>query len=206
MDECSNQFISIMSSVTIQVAIIFTFLTVFFFSYVSNVENNEFKEQLDFIVDNIYNRHKEDIKNSIDNYGIDENKKELLKMQIYGIIGLEEDSLKKNSTTETDEIKSNNSNIINNATFYVKVVAVICLLILAFLFILMYYKYDCILPIKTYAKEAFILLFFIFLVEILFLNIIVKKYITANPNYIKNKISQAIINYIDNNIIDKINV
>ena len=200
MIECSNQYVSIVSSVSIQVAIIFAFLTIFFFSYVSKVENNEFKDQLDFVVDNIYRRHEEDIKNIIDKYGVNEDKKELLKMQIYGMIDLQEDKLKKESTIESNEIKTKNNDIINNATFYVKIIASVSLCIIVLLFILMYKGYDCFLPIKTYTKEAIALLFFIFLVEILFLNIIVKNYITANPNYIKNKIAQAIINYIDNNI------
>lgn len=202
MKECSNQYVSIFSSVSIQVAIIFTFLTVFFFSYVSTVENKEFKDQLDFVTDNIYKRHEIDIKNIIDKYSIDDkddDKKQFLKMQIYGIIDLEEDNLKKESKKDSDNIKIRNSDIISDATFYVKLIIFISLCIVALFFIFMYNKYDCVLPLKTYLKEAFILLFFIFIVEILFLNIIVKNYITANPNYIKNKIAQAIINYIDNN-------
>lgn len=204
MIECSNQYVSIISSVSIQVAIIFAFLTIFFFSYVSKVENNEFKEQLDFVVDNIYRRHEEDIKNIIDKYSVNDDKKELLKMEIYGMIDLQEDKIKKESTIESIDIKNNNNDIINNSKFYVKIIASISICIIAFLFILMYKGYDCFLPIKKYAIDGIVLLFFVFLVEILFLNIIVKNYITANPNYIKNKIAQAIINYIDNNnIIDK---
>lgn len=199
MKECSNQYVSIFSSVSIQVAIIFAFLTIFFFSYVSSVENTEFKDQLDFVIDNIYKRHELDIKNLIDKYSLNQDKKDLLKMQIYGMIDLEEDKLKKESKKESDDIKIKNSDIISNATFYVKIIGSISLVIVVSLFILMYNKYDCTLPLKTYAKEAIALLFFIFIVEILFLNMIVKNYITANPNYIKNKIAQAIINYIDNN-------
>lgn len=199
MKECSNQYVSIFSSVSIQVAIIFAFLTIFFFSYVSRVENTEFKDQLDFVIDNIYKKYELDIKNLIDKYGINQDKKDLLKMQIYGIIDLEEDKLKKESKKDSDDINRKNSDIISDATFYVKVVGSISLIIVILLFIIMYNKYDCILPLKTYGIEAIGLLFFIFLVEILFLNMIVKNYITANPNYIKNKIAQAIINYIDNN-------
>lgn len=197
MIECSNQYVSIISSVSIQIAIIFAFLTVFFFSYVSKVENKEFKDQLDFVVDNIYKRHDKDIKNIIDKYAINDEKKELLKMQIYGMIDLQEDKLKKESIIDSTNIKNKNNDIINSAIFYVKIIISISLCIILFLFILMYNGYDCFLPIKTYTKEAIVLLFFIFLVEILFLNVVVKNYITANPNYIKNKIAQAIINYID---------
>lgn len=199
MKECSNQYVSIFSSVSIQVAIIFAFLAIFFFSYISTLENKEFKDQLDFVIDNIYKRYELDIKNLIDKYSINQDKKDLLKMQIYGMIDLEEDKLKKESKKESDDIKIKNSDIISKATFYVKIIGYISLVIVISLFILMYNKYDCILPLKTYAKEAIALLFFIFIVEILFLNMIVKNYITANPNYIKNKIAQAIINYIDNN-------
>lgn len=200
MKECSNQYVSIFSNVSIQVAIIFTFLTVFFFSYVTTIENKEFKDQLEFVVDNIYKRHEIDIKDLIDRYNTNEDKKKFIKMQIYGMIDLEEENLKKESKIDSDNILIRNSDIISDATFYLKLVIGICLLIIVLFFIFMYNKYDCILPFKTYTKEAIILLFFIFIVEILFLNMIVKNYITATPNHIKNKIAQAIINYIDNNI------
>ena len=67
----------------------------------------------------------------------------------------------------------------------------------------MHKKYDCYLPLDHYVKEGLIVLLFIFIIEIIFLNVVVKNYISANPNEIKNKISSSIINYIDNKDFNK---
>ena len=60
-DICSNKYVTIFSNVLIQTIIIFIFLTVFFFTYVSRIENTEFQSQLTFITDSIYSRYKKNI-------------------------------------------------------------------------------------------------------------------------------------------------
>ncbi len=196
---CSNTYVSIFSNVIIQTAIIFTFLTVFFFAYVSKVENTEFKGQLEFIADSIYKRHTKDIKEALEKYNVDTYKRDYIKTLIYGIIDLEEEKIMEQSKADEDNIKKSNDTIIKNSTFYVKLFVIISIVALLLLFIFMYKKYDCYIPMKSYIKEGLIVLVFIFFIEIIFLNVVVKNYISANPNEIKNKIASSIINYIDNN-------
>jgi hypothetical protein len=181
--------IDIFCNVLLQVSIIFSFLTIFFFSYVTNVEKNEFEDQINFIVDNIYKRYQDSI-NSTYNKTSEEQKK-YIKMLIYGIIDIEQEQIKKESIIENNEIKIKNDKIYKDAIYCVIIFFIITIIILS----LLTYIYK--LPIKNYIQEAFIVLLFIFVIEFLFLNLIVKKYITANPNIIKNKIADSIIKYIE---------
>jgi hypothetical protein len=188
------KYTSIFSNTLIQITIIFAFLTLFFFSYVSKVENEEFKNQIDFVVDSIYKRYSQEINNLVNSNGINKN---YIKAEIYGLIDLDEDKINKTSKTENQDIKNNNKKILDNALFYVITTAIVCFIVLSLIFIISYNIYGCYLPIGEFLKEGFILLIFIFIIEFLFLNIIVKNYITSNPNIIKTKITSAIIKYID---------
>jgi hypothetical protein len=188
------KYTSIFSNTLIQITIIFAFLTFFFFSYVSKVENTEFKHQIEFVVDSIYKRHSQEINDNINSKKVD---KDYIKAEIYGLIDLEEDKINKTSKSENEDIDNNNKKILDNSKFYVIITAIISFIILSLLFIISYYMYGCYLPINSFVKEGVILLVFIFIIEFLFLNIIVKNYITANPNLIKNKIASSIIKYID---------
>lgn len=192
----SNSYINIFCNVILQVSIIFAFLTLFFFSYVINVEKEEFEQQINFIVDNIYKRYQDSF-NNIYKQRNEENRN-YIKLLIYGMIDIEQEKLKKDSIKENEEIKKENQKIYQDSMYYVKLFLVISIVII----IGLTYLYD--LSIKNYIYEAFILLFFIFIVEFVFLNIIVKKYITANPNSIKNKIASSIIQYINKK--DKYNI
>lgn len=188
------KYTSIFSNTLIQITIIFAFLTFFFFSYVSKVENEEFKHQIEFVVDSIYKRHSQEINDDINSKKVD---KDYIKTEIYGLIDLEEDKINKTSKTENEDIDNNNKKILDNSKFYIIITAAISFIMLSLLFIISYYMYGCYLPINSFIKEGVILLVFIFIIEFLFLNIIVKNYITANPNLIKNKIASSIIKYID---------
>lgn len=181
--------LDIFCNVILQVSIIFAFLTIFFFSYVTNVEKNEFEEQINFIVDNIYKRYQDSI--NITYNKTNEEQKKYIKMVIYGLIDIEQEKIKKESIIENNEIKIKNDKIYKDAIYCVIIFLIISIIIL----VLLSYVYK--LPLKNYIKEAFILLLFIFVIEFLFLNLIVKKYITANPNMIKNKIADSIIKYIE---------
>lgn len=202
-DICSNKYVTIFSNAIIQTVIIFIFLTIFFFYYVSGVEKTEFESQLNFITDSVYSRHKKDINDALDRYSINEDKRRYIKALIYGTIDYNEEEMAKKSEQENKNIEQTNNNIKEDSTFYVKALTIIAIVILFIIFIIMHKKYDCYLPLGEYFKEGIIVLFFIFVIEIIFLNVVVKNYISANPNEIKNKIASSIINYIDNKGINK---
>jgi len=170
---------------------------------VSGVEKTEFESQLNFITDSVYSRHKKEINDALDRYSINEDKRRYIKTAIYGTIDYNEEEMTKKSQQENKNIEQTNNKIKEDSIFYVKALTIIAIVILFIIFIIMHKKYDCYLPLGQYFKEGIIVLFFIFVVEIIFLNVVVKNYISANPNEIKNKIAASIINYIDNKGINK---
>jgi len=169
----------------IQSCIVFIFLTVFFFSYVSSVEKEEFNKQLDYITDNIFEEHKSSII-------FPENKKEITKIAIYGLIDNAEKQIEISNKDKKKEIDSINQQIIRNSIYLVLLYTGISII---FLIVLHFCKFE--LNIVQNLKEGFFILFFVFLVEFLFLNIIAKNYIEGNSNLVINKVCTNIIRYIN---------
>ena len=179
-----NESISILSNSLIQGSIVFAFLTFFFFTYVVNVEKEEFKKQVDMVVDVIFQRYADKFRLSLNH--------KLSKSAVYGIIDSTEEDFIKSSLDETSELTKKNKEIISTS---IKSVGIFILTTIVIIALLSFYGY-CI-PFKDITKEAIFILFFIFLVEFTFINLIAKNYISANPNYVKNKIAQSIIDYVN---------
>ena len=173
----------------IQSCVVFIFLTIFFFSYVSSIEKDEFETQLDTIVDDTYTQYKDKIDGL---FPKDENKKEALKTLIYGLIDYSENMIEIETKSQNDEIDTENKKIISNSIYLVLGYIGICIFIL---FILYYFGVK--LYIGENIKESLFILVFIFLTEFLFLNIIAKNYLSGNANYVIQKITKTIIDYID---------
>lgn len=188
---CSeHNYFSIFSNALIQGVIVFTFLTIFFFSYVTDVEKEEYSKQISMVVDNIYNEYKKDIEDILPK---DDEKRKIAKAGIYGIIDTNEEYISKTAQTDRKELDDSNQKIIKNSVLSVLFLFIICVSLLIIFAIFGY----CI-PIKDFVKEGFFILIFIFIVEFLFLNIIAKNYISANPNKVKKEIAQSVIDYVDN--------
>ncbi len=202
---CDNNYVNIFSNAIIQATIIFAFLTAFFFSYVINVEKDEFKKQIEFTVDNIYSRHSNDINNYINNSLIQEkisNNDRYTKTFIYGLIDYEQEEIIKTSKETNKSLLESNNQIIKDSLYYISLILIITILLLIIISIFMNFVYKCKLDLSTYLLDGLYILIFIFFVEVIFLNVIAKNYISANPNYIKNKIAESIIKYVNdrNNI------
>lgn len=177
-----NETISIFSNSLIQGSIVFAFLTFFFFAYVVNVEKEEFQKQVNMVVDVIFERYTEKIRVILDN--------KLAKAALYGaIISTEEDFI-KSTLQETEELTKRNKEIILSSVKSVGMFAIATIFIIVVL-----YFYGYCISLKDITKEAMFILLFIFLVEFIFINLIAKNYISANPNYVKNKIARSIIDY-----------
>lgn len=185
-----NNLVSKTLAISIQVGFIFSFLTIFFFVYVQKVEKREFKEQVEFIIDNIFDDVKADlpkvIKNSVDD------QKELI--IINGIIDVIEDKIRLESKTNNDKINKENKKIEKKAFTYL-IYTLIFILALIIIFTLMKY---C-LPIVLQVKEAMVIVIFVAITEFLFLQIIARNYISASPNNIKKEIGKTIKIWIKNN-------
>lgn len=179
-----NEKISILSNSLIQGSIVFAFLTFFFFTYVVNVEKEEFEKQVNMVVDVIFERYSEKFRLLLNN--------KLPKTALYGVIDSTEEDFIKSSLKDTEELTKKNKEIISSSVKSVGIFIISTIFIIA---TLSFYGY-CI-SFKDITKEAIFILFFIFLVEFTFINLIAKNYISANPNYVKNKIARSIIEYVN---------
>lgn len=183
-------YITDLSNALVQGVIVFAFLTIFFFSYVSQTEKEEFENQVNMVVDDIYGQYKTDISNVLPKNA---NDRTLAKATIYGIIDSNEEYLDKTSSESRKEIDKSNADILKSSVLSVLILAMIVVGILIVLGLMGY----CV-PLKNFVKEGSFILIFIFLTEFLFLNVIAKNYISANPNLVRQKIAQAVIDYADN--------
>lgn len=179
-----------LSSSFVQSAIVFIFLTIFFFSYVSTIEKEEYKNQLEFIVDDIFDDYHDNIKTM---FPQQKKHKELSKTLIYGFIDHTENELAESTKDIEKEIDDRNKKIIHNSIFLI--IGYTCLVI--FILCLMYCFGNRFSLIEHF-KEGMFILFFIFVVEFAFLNIIAKHYISGNANYVVKSFTSSVMNYIKN--------
>ena len=173
----------------IQSCIVFVFLTIFFYTYVASIEREEFGNQLDQIVDDLFNQYRDDITPL---FPKDEAKKEIIKTAIYGFIDHKEYDIEKTTTSQNNQIDQTNQQILKNSIYLVLGYISLCIILLLCLY---YFGFD--INIKSNIKEGIFILIFIFLVEFIFLNLIAKHYISGNANFVIQTVSKKIIEYID---------
>ena len=180
-----NKYVKYAFDIIFQVTLITIFLIVFFFTYVSNVEQDEFSTQITFTVDQILT---DDEVRALIPPNLTETQKEDLSITISGAL---EAAKRKSTITLQDSIKSvnvNNSNIKDKA--YKLVVYIITgVVVLSMIVLAMGY---CLPNLIKQFKQAIVILFFVGLTELLFLELVAKNYISANPNKIKSTIASAI--------------
>jgi hypothetical protein len=186
---CNNHLIYNGLSVFIQVIFVFSFLVLFYFLYVIDVEKKDFQEQIELLVDSLML----DIKNQISNI-ISVNPKEIskddLKLLVYGIIDTLEEKITMNTKDMIQNVNNTNSAIKNNMFKILIGIMVFCVILLLI--------FQC-YPVYTILKESIITVFFIALVELVFLTFISGKYISADPNKIKNLLGTSIQEWIKQN-------
>ena len=186
---CNNHLIYNGLSVFIQVIFVFSFLVLFYFLYVIDVEKKDFQEQIDLLVDSLML----DIKNQINNIittNPDQISKDDLKLLVYGIIDTLEEKITMNTKDMIQNVNTNNSAIKNNMFKILIGIMVVCVMLLII--------FQC-YPVYTILKESIITVFFIALVELVFLTFISGKYISADPNKIKNLLGTSIQTWIKQN-------
>ena len=173
-------------SIAIQVTFIFAFLTVFFFAYVQEVEKTEFQSQLNLIVDSLAHDIKENSP-TIESQLSPENTVVL----IHGIIGvLQEKIVIGGKGTVQDVLKQNRSVKMKALKSLVVVIAVV--VGVAIIILLSGY---CV-PIHYQIKEAMLVVVFVGLTELIFLEMIAKHFVSASPNKVKRSLAQAVQNWI----------
>ena len=173
--------------VLFQVTFIFAFLTTFYFVYVVNVEKEEFSTQIGIIIDKL-------LSNNISNIvpaNLTSAQKQQLAIAISGAVSVANAQNKISSKSDdTDQVKKNNKT--RKIAFGALSGVVLLLVLLTIIAIFLGY---C-MPIKTQIMEALWIILFVGITEFIFLNIIAKNYISANPNTVSIELGNAIQKYI----------
>lgn len=189
MGFCDSNLIYSSLEVFIQVVFVFSFLVLFYFYYVIGVEKKDFQEQIDLIVDDLM----KDIKVQIDTIvesDINKIPRDDFNTLLFGMIDVLEEKINASSKDAVKTINENNNKLKNKVVFALSIVMCVCILVMII--------FNC-YPIFTILKESIITVFFIAMVELVFLTYISGKYISADPNKIKNIIGTSIQKWIVDN-------
>jgi len=189
MGFCDSNLIYSSLEVFIQVVFVFFFLVFFYFYYVIGVEKKDFQEQIDLIVDDLT----KDIKVQIDTIvesDINKIPRDDFNTLLFGMIDVLEEKINASSKDAVKTINENNNKLKNKVVFALSIVMCVCILVMII--------FNC-YPIFTILKESIITVFFIAMVELVFLTCISGKYISADPNKIKNIIGTSIQKWIVDN-------
>lgn len=180
-----NNLLSKIIFICIQVLFISIFLILFFFLYVVNVEQSEFKQQIELIMDSILKDPK------VEPYLTIPDSNNNILIAIYGALDVAEEKIKLVNKTNIDNINNANTRIKNNTYIIVGCSAFVLLLITVILI-----TFGVNIPLKDYIKHSFVILIFIALTEFIFLNFIGKNYISTSPTQVRKKMAQSILDYI----------
>lgn len=186
---CNNHLIYNGLTVVIQVIFVFSFLVLFYFLYVIDVEKKDFQEQIDLLVDSLMLDIQGELTNII-SINSDKITKDDFKLLSYGIIDTLEEKITMNTKDMIQDVNNKNTAIKNNMFKILIGIIIGCIILLIF--------FQC-YPIYTVLKESIITVLFIGLVELVFLTFISGKYISADPNKIKNLLGISIQKWIKEN-------
>ncbi len=178
-------------SIFFQVIFIFAFLTIFFFVYVVTIEKAEFQTQINLVIDNIFTQ--DAIKGILPKGAINltpENEDIILS----GILDVMNTEISLSSRDAVVNVNNDNAAtrrkafIVLGVTAGVLVISTIALLMAGF----------CI-PVLHEVNEALWVVLFVGITELVFLSVIAKNYISADPNSVKRSIGIAIQKWIATN-------
>lgn len=157
--------------VVINILLISLFLAVFYFTYVKNIESTIFKNNIKYLCD--------DITSTIKLSGPD----------IYSSIATQINNVKLPDLTKENEKTIAKNNDVLKSAIYANIMFSIVIIILVYT---VYYYSDKSFSFKNILTQNFIILFFIGLTEMLYLNYFASEYISVDPN----KIKLAVVNKI----------
>ena len=186
---CNNKIENNILIIFIQVIFMICFLVFFYFSYVVNIEKENFKKQIELTINSLLNESI--IKNTITEYKNSKiSKNDMYPIIFYGLIDTIEEKNNKQLQDSIKTINDNNNKIKNNCYILIgillSIVFVISILLSCF-------------PINVIIKESVIIILFIGLTELLFIKYISSRYIIADPNKIKKELGIAIKEWLKKN-------
>ena len=177
-------------SIFLQIVFIFTFLTLFFFLYVHKVENQSFKDQMNLVVDDLMTDVNIQDINKLLPSKMDNDIKIVL---IDGVLDYGKRKTYTQTKDDDDKVIKNNKKIFNNA---LKILGIMIGFAI-FVGLVLYFTGFCI-PFKIHIKEVILAVFVIGMTEYLFLTIITRSYLTADPSDVRHELGESIKKYIKN--------
>jgi len=189
MRECipKNPIINKIFKLFLQVVLIFIFLTIFFFTYVDNVEKESFTTQMNIIVDDI-----------VPDINIHEivppGQEDTAIFILDGSMEVARNNALNDSKEEDKYINDQNIAIRNKAFILLGIVLGILLLVS----LILYLTKHCI-PFQIHIQDALIVVIFVAITEMLFLTIITKNYWSVDPGQVRSQIGKSIQKWIKEN-------
>ena len=189
MRECipKNPIINKIFKLFLQVVLIFIFLTVFFFTYVGNVEKESFTTQMNIVVDDIV----PDI--NIHEF-VPPGQEDTAVFILDGSMEVARNNALNDSKEEDKYINDQNIAIRNKAFILLGIVLGILLLVS----LILYLTKHCI-PFQIHIQDALIVVIFVAITEMLFLTIITKNYWSVDPGQVRSQIGKSIQKWIKEN-------
>tara|TARA_B100000427_G_C15403237_1_gene548642 strand:+ start:292 stop:861 length:570 start_codon:yes stop_codon:yes gene_type:complete len=176
-----NIILNFIFAIFCQITIVFIFLVIFYFNYVALVEKKTFLKQFDNLLDSLLNETGIlPIPETKANAGI---RKEL--DQLVANIKTKNANSNKSIIQKNEQLEKISMNMV--------FISVGSFLLYTLIISLTKHK----LAIKSVVYESILTLVVIALTEYLFLQIVVKNYKSADPNYVKHAIAQSIQTYAD---------
>jgi hypothetical protein len=168
-------------NILLHIFILFTFLTIFFFLYISELEKKELNDE----VENIISTQTGNILSTIDNLDKKINKKPEIQ---WGEINKIAKNVYKNN------IKDDPGVVINNKTLFKIALAIIITLFSLIVFFFIYFSYYKKFNINTkrILLENLVIFSFVGLVEYLFFTHIASQYIPVTPEFVSSSVIDRI--------------
>lgn len=158
------------SNTIMTVILVATFLTIFYFTYVSHVEESIAKEQIELLVDDF----------TSDLQLLPAQDRELLKQNLKNV-------KRQNMSSQDQEMEEHNKKVVSDALTALVILNVIGIGIAYYLS----YKYE--FSFWEILKHNLIVLIFIALTEFIFLNVFVRNYISVEVNKVKLQVLDRLI-------------
>ena len=162
------------TNILLHVALMAVFLTVFFFTFAQNIEKEIVEEQINFVI-------KDFVGNTLK--PLDKSVKEQIKNKIDSAFdGID-------MTKQDSDVKKNNKEVFDKAMIFVGILFGIIVLFVIIMGFIYKWSHHYIKYLITASASSLI---FVAITETLFLLLIAKNYLSADPNKIKLKIIETL--------------
>jgi hypothetical protein len=185
----NNIWVSGFIAMITQIILIFSFLTVFFFVYVVNVEKQEFRKQLNLIVDNLLEDIMKDLPQMVDKSDMN---KDMVNFMVNGIIDVAQEKIIMETKDSSNDVRDNNLQVRNKA-YKTLVILIGCIVIVSITLLVLGF---C-LSLKNSIKESLLGVLYIGLTELIFLTIITRKYVSVDPNSIRRELGHSVMKWVE---------